>query len=188
MDAEILIADLTSRNANVFYELGLAHAVGNKTIMTAQSIADVPFDIANFRVLLYEQSISGSRKLFSELDRAIKELLVALERTNNPFQDVVSLRSPLGHHRRTPLVKFIDINSLPRHMREWLTANGIMYAEDVAKIDLEIMANTPGLGKRSLESFITPVLEHGLYPDGEKLLQFIVKYRLHVTRNVRGYW
>lgn len=46
-DADIVIADLTTRNANVFYELGIAHCSGNKTIMTAQSMADVPFDIGN---------------------------------------------------------------------------------------------------------------------------------------------
>ncbi|WNV03665.1 hypothetical protein RP726_14595 [Candidatus Methylospira mobilis] len=188
LDADILIADLTSRNPNVFYELGIAHTVGNKTIMTAQRISDVPFDIANFRVLFYEQSISGSRKLFTELDKAIKELLVALDRTNNPFQEVVSLRSPLGHRRRTPLVKYVDINSLPKHMREWLTANSIMYAEDVAKIDLESMANTPGLGKTSLGKFLAQVLEHDLYPDGEKLQQVIVKHGLRVKADSRGYW
>src|SRR5688500_223780 len=47
LDADIIIADLTTRNANVFYELGIAHVVGNKTIMTAQSVDDVPFDIGN---------------------------------------------------------------------------------------------------------------------------------------------
>ena len=30
IDAEVVIADLTSQNPNVFYELGIAHSVGNK--------------------------------------------------------------------------------------------------------------------------------------------------------------
>jgi hypothetical protein len=93
LDADIVIADLTTKNANVFYELGIAHTVGNKTIMTSQSIGDVPFDIGNFRVILYEQTIAGSKELYKKLDLAIKELLKALDRTNNPFQDVVSSRS-----------------------------------------------------------------------------------------------
>ena len=62
LDADVVIADLTSRNPNVFYELGIAHSVGNKTIMTTQSIADVPFDIANYRVLIYEQTHSWKQE------------------------------------------------------------------------------------------------------------------------------
>jgi hypothetical protein len=85
LDADIVIADLTGRNSNVFYELGIAHVVGNKTIMTAQSVTDVPFDIGNYRVILYEQSIGGAKPLAEKLRAAIGELLQALDRTNNPF-------------------------------------------------------------------------------------------------------
>jgi hypothetical protein len=182
LDADVVLADLTSKNANVFYELGIAHAVGNKTIMTAQDASDVPFDIANFRVIFYEQSISGSKKLKVDLDKAIKELLVALDRTNNPFQEVVSMRSPLGHRRRVPLIKYIDINRLPKPIREWLHAKKIIYAEDVARIDLDELVAAPGIGQESLRKFFAKVLEHDLYPDGEKLQRVILEKRLRIHR------
>jgi len=175
LDADLVIADLTSKNPNVFYELGIAHSVGNKTIMTAQSIADVPFDIANYRILIYEQSITGSRKLKIELDKAIKELLAALDRTNNPFQEVISLRSPLGQRRRAPLMKYVDIADLPKQMRDWLNEKKIVYAEDVAKIDLEELVNTPGLGKISIGKFLAQVLEHDLHPDVEAIHHIVAK-------------
>ncbi len=85
IDADIIIADLTSKNPNVFYELGIAHSVGNKTIMTAQSTDDIPFDIGNYRVIVYEQSISGSKKFYAQLQNAIQDLLKALDQTNNPM-------------------------------------------------------------------------------------------------------
>lgn len=132
LDADVVIADLTSRNPNVFYELGIAHSVGNKTIMTTQGIADVPFDIANYRVLIYEQTIRGSKKLAGELERAIHELLAALDRTNNPLQEVLSQRSPIGVKKKAPLAKFVDLADLPGRMRQWLVDHNVVYAEDVA--------------------------------------------------------
>lgn len=45
--AKILIADCTTMNPNVFYELGIAHTLGKPTILIAQSQDDIPFDIAH---------------------------------------------------------------------------------------------------------------------------------------------
>ena len=46
--ADLIIADLTSLNANVFYELGIAHTFKKPVIMIAQSIEEVPFDLTPF--------------------------------------------------------------------------------------------------------------------------------------------
>jgi len=45
LNARVLIAELTGKNPNVFYELGLAHAQGKDVILLTQSINDVPFDL-----------------------------------------------------------------------------------------------------------------------------------------------
>ena len=50
----VLLADLSGRNANVFYELGLAHAARKPVILTAASIDDVPFDLRHLRVITYD--------------------------------------------------------------------------------------------------------------------------------------
>src|SRR5436305_9907878 len=42
--AKVLLADMSERNANVFYELGLAHAVAQPVVLVASSVDDVPFD------------------------------------------------------------------------------------------------------------------------------------------------
>ncbi|MGH8729757.1 MAG: hypothetical protein ACREV9_16725 [Burkholderiales bacterium] len=183
IDAEIIIADLTGRNPNVFYELGIAHSVGNKTIMTAQNIGDVPFDVRNYRVLVYDQT---SRKLRGDLDKAIKELLTALDRTSNPFQEVAATRTSIGLKRRTPLVKFIDLTNLPKPMRDWLHANKIVYAEDVATIDLEGLAESPGIGEDSLGRFMRQIIKHDLYPDAESLNRVMLNYRISTRPDHKG--
>ncbi|MGH9764238.1 MAG: hypothetical protein ACREDR_28340, partial [Blastocatellia bacterium] len=43
--AELIVADLTGKNANVFYELGLAHTQTKSVLLLTQDINDVPFDL-----------------------------------------------------------------------------------------------------------------------------------------------
>jgi hypothetical protein len=49
-----LVAELTSRNANVFYELGLAHALKKPVVLISSNQEDVPFDIRHVRVIYYD--------------------------------------------------------------------------------------------------------------------------------------
>jgi hypothetical protein len=55
-EASVLVAELTSKNPNVFYELGLAHALEKPVILVSLNQEDVPFDLRHIRVILYDQS------------------------------------------------------------------------------------------------------------------------------------
>lgn len=52
--AKILVAELTSRNPNVFYELGLAHALKKPVVLVCSNEQDVPFDLKHIRVIYYD--------------------------------------------------------------------------------------------------------------------------------------
>jgi len=52
--AKILLADLTAKNANVFYELGLAHAARKPVVFISGNVEDVPFDLRHLRVIIYD--------------------------------------------------------------------------------------------------------------------------------------
>ena len=54
--ARVLVAELTTRNPNVFYELGLAHALRKPVVLVAGAEEDVPFDLKHIRVIYYEMS------------------------------------------------------------------------------------------------------------------------------------
>lgn len=66
-----IIADMSGKNPNVFYETGLAHAIGRDVIMLAQNIEDIPFDLRHWRVILYKQTISGAVELKERLKKTI---------------------------------------------------------------------------------------------------------------------
>jgi len=67
--ADLIIADLTGRNPNVFYELGYAHALNKNTILITQSIDDVPFDLRHRRLVCYSQTAKGYKELFDSIRR-----------------------------------------------------------------------------------------------------------------------
>lgn len=53
-EARVLVAELTDRNPNVFYELGLAHASDKPVVLVSSNETDVPFDLQHIRVIYYK--------------------------------------------------------------------------------------------------------------------------------------
>jgi hypothetical protein len=51
--AKVLVAELTTKNPNVFYELGLAHALDKPVVLVSSNEEDVPFDLRHIRVIYY---------------------------------------------------------------------------------------------------------------------------------------
>lgn len=76
--AKVMIADLTGKNANVFYELGLAHALGKPVILLTQDISDIPFDLRSLRIIEYTlDHPSWGDLLKGRIKAALLEILVA---------------------------------------------------------------------------------------------------------------
>ncbi len=67
--ADIVIADMTNRNPNVFYEVGYAHALGKTTILLTKNSEDIPFDLKHYPHIIYNNSIS---KLKEDLTQRVK--------------------------------------------------------------------------------------------------------------------
>ena len=88
--AHIVIADLSGKNANVFYELGVRHALIGKTILLAQQKKDIPSDLQNYAYHIYDFRTEEGRK---ELRTTLRDLLRKLDREphrpDNPVEDFV---------------------------------------------------------------------------------------------------
>ncbi|MGQ0801405.1 MAG: hypothetical protein ACT4NL_15010 [Pseudomarimonas sp.] len=54
VEAKVIVANISGRNPNVFYELGIAHALDKQVILLAESNSDVPFDIRSKRIVFYQ--------------------------------------------------------------------------------------------------------------------------------------
>ncbi len=72
--AEVIIADVTSRNANVMYEIGMAHTVGKPVMIITQDIEDVPFDLRHHRCIVYDYTPRGCKTLEANIVNTLNYL------------------------------------------------------------------------------------------------------------------
>lgn len=97
--ARLVVADLTGRNPNVFYELGITHAYAKPLISIAESSAVLPFDAKDERVIeLGEYAATGLT--YAQGERAKKALIESLRVVladnyvpPSPLRDVAANRS-----------------------------------------------------------------------------------------------
>ena len=76
-ESTVIIADISGKNPNVFYELGMSHMLKRtQTILiTHEEYNGTPFDIAHFRIIKYEDTFSGKEIYENQLRRTLQHLL-----------------------------------------------------------------------------------------------------------------
>ncbi|CDQ09413.1 conserved protein of unknown function [Acidithiobacillus ferrivorans] len=65
--SRVVICDCSTRNPNVFYEIGIAHALGREVILITQSAEDIPFDLRHLRYVQYLNNGEGLAQLAARL-------------------------------------------------------------------------------------------------------------------------
>lgn len=72
--SRVVLAEVSSQNPNVYYEIGFAHALGKHVILLAERRAPVHFNIQGYQRILYSNEIGGQSQLAHELQRRLKEV------------------------------------------------------------------------------------------------------------------
>ena len=89
---DMAICDISSRNANVFYELGFRQAFNMKTVLIKDKKTVMPFDISSIRTLSYSETLR-----IDEVEKGRAEIQKALEETERAdTKDINSLISLLA--------------------------------------------------------------------------------------------
>lgn len=116
--ADVVVADMTGRNPNVFYETGYAHALNKSVILLTREAKDIPFDLKHYPHIVYEGRIAV---LKAQLEKRIRW---CIENPRNPLSSVeLNLHFSINGTPMTdaPVVEFsrlgdsdfnIDINNL----------------------------------------------------------------------------
>ncbi|MBN2270117.1 MAG: hypothetical protein JXN61_05850 [Sedimentisphaerales bacterium] len=75
-NSEVVIADITGHNLNVFYEVGIRHGANGKAILLVRDIDDVPSDLKSDRVIVYDLATPrGWTKAMRDLEGMLDEVL-----------------------------------------------------------------------------------------------------------------
>lgn len=93
--ADLVIADLTDLNPNVFYELGVRHSLRTGTILIALEGTTVPFDIGDLRVVFYRDRVGGEKEAIPAIQRLMAGIHEASVIDDSPiFELLPELHQP----------------------------------------------------------------------------------------------
>ena len=122
-NADIVIADLTGGNPNVFYELGVRHTLKKSgTIPIIEKGHNLPFDISDYRAIFYSTDIAGAKDFEKDLQRKIVAVREAAreDRHDNPVHSVLGEKlhfRPLTEDEEEMRTKLQIINMMSELLR-----------------------------------------------------------------------
>jgi len=94
-DSHVVLANLTDRNANVFYELGVRHATKDRSILVAQNKEDIPFDLQAYAYHVYGwKTPEDIKALTDKIHQLLTEMDSNPNRPDNPVSDFLKVRRP----------------------------------------------------------------------------------------------
>ncbi len=140
MMCDYAVADLTTANANVFYELGIRHGVRPySTVLIAGSGMRLPFDVAPLRAIRYELDSVG---LPANTQEARQQLAERLKKCRNPSDDSPLYQLLTGIPRpdieRLKTDSFRDVVEYSKKMKSRLNDARNKGSEAVAEVEKEI--------------------------------------------------
>jgi hypothetical protein len=141
--APMVVADLTGRNANAFYELAIRHMVKQPLVQMITKGETIPFDIAATRVLQYDEpDLETFKKTQADLVQHIRSAESGAGKVDNPISasvDLEALRASTDPVR-TQLAELADaMSTFVRVIRA-----------DVAELRKAIYVSDPAAVLRSL--------------------------------------
>lgn len=86
LEDDVAIVDITTQNANVFYELGVRHALRKSvTVLIRKKSTKIPFNIEGMRIIDYELTLPGARQAQKKLEAFIRNGLEGAENDSRVY-------------------------------------------------------------------------------------------------------
>jgi hypothetical protein len=106
--ADLVVADLTESNANVYYELGISHAFEKRVILLTQDVDELPFDIRGYRVIQYDVHFARIHEARLKLEETARGALDGRVRFGNPVSDHGGAEAPATQREPATAKKSIE--------------------------------------------------------------------------------
>jgi hypothetical protein len=93
LTSDLVLADLTGRNPNVYYELGVRHALRGRTIiLTQDDLKTLPFDVIGHNTILYSTDFQAFNAMKARLKEVVRQVFTSRPEQDNQVQTFL-------HHR-----------------------------------------------------------------------------------------
>lgn len=144
--SELVIADVTGRNANVYYELGIAHMAKpvEKVILLSQDVDEIPFDLRQFRHIVYKAGGAGLKALTKSLRETVS---ATSKRVPRIFVDERGRGSLSGR----------DMLMGADHCLYEFQVKGGIAGQEAAKFDLKVIRHFMDDGHKQEVAFFGPM-------------------------------
>lgn len=93
IDSDLVVADLTDHNPNVFYELAIRHMISKPSVLLVEVGTFIPFDIASLRVIQYD---TNDLDTALEAREKIKEQIYCIDQGEVPVDNPISIAVDVG--------------------------------------------------------------------------------------------
>lgn len=97
VESDLVVADLTNHNPNVFYELAVRHATAKPYIQLIDSSENIPFDISDFRTISYDFDISKANDAIEKIKNQVEKI----EQSDGDFDSPISKSADLMSWRES---------------------------------------------------------------------------------------
>jgi hypothetical protein len=105
--ARVVVAELSGRNPNVMYEIGMAHAIGKPIVLLTRDQADVPFNLRALRFIYYDPNNPfWGQDLRAELTKALRNVLDTPSLAAN--LNGITVRAQMPDVPTEPLARSVD--------------------------------------------------------------------------------
>ena len=98
-ESDLIIADLTIPNANVSYELGLAHALNKPVVLLTEEIGALPFDLRSYRVIEYSTHFARIGPARDQLRDVASGFIDGTITFGSPIVDFLNRPVDVHHHQ-----------------------------------------------------------------------------------------
>ena len=113
-EAEVVVADMSEQNANVFYEAGIAHLAKENVILLTRDEDDFPFDLQHIDHIVYKPTKAGLRKLTEKL----QQVIAGLDR--EPAPEALPVAPGGGQHRSPAETRKEVLRLLRQCEHDWI--------------------------------------------------------------------
>lgn len=187
--ADIVIADMTNRNPNVFYEVGYAHALGKVTILLTKNSDDIPFDLKHYPHIIYNNKIGKLKENLTQRIRWCVENDELADRTQKVEIDIF-LRDKSLSSKNVEYIVPKNRNPSPEftlHNNNFITYNpGDYQVGIITDENYPYIRNTGGKSMKLPDGKILhtcPIIEEILYPNSYTSLKVTLEPKRKYINN-----